>query len=80
MKRIALLFALIATTSAVERIVLPLKFDGVMEARARIRRGWITLAQWRDFLIGRLRFFQHPKPEPVQLGNEALRRVGRLAA
>jgi hypothetical protein len=78
MKRIALLFALIVTASAAERIVLPVKFSRVVEARARMRRAWVTLAQWRDFLIGRWRLFQHPKREPSQI-REAWKGVGRLA-
>ena len=78
MKRIALLFALIASTSAVERIVLPVEFSRVVEVRASIRRAWVTLVQWHDFLIGRWRLFQHPKREPSQI-REAWKGMGRLA-
>ena len=44
--------------SAVEQIVLSVQWNRVVEAPRRIRRAWISLADWRAFLIGPLRLLQ----------------------
>lgn len=56
MRRLALLFAILASVSAVEQMVLT--DCNVMESQRRVRRVLMNLAQWRAFLIGPLRLFQ----------------------
>ena len=56
MRRLALLFAIIASVSAIEQIVLT--DCTVVETQRRVRRALMSLAQWRAFLIGPLRLFQ----------------------
>jgi hypothetical protein len=55
MRRLAVLFAILAAANTVEHIVLSGKLNGVIEAPRRIRRALICLADWRAFLIGPLR-------------------------
>ena len=56
MRRLALVFAILATVSAVENVVLT--DCNVIEAQRRVRRALMNLAQWRAFLIGPLRLLQ----------------------
>ncbi len=56
MRRVALLFAILASVSAVERMVLT--ECNVVEGQRRVRRALMNLVQWRAFLIGPLRLFQ----------------------
>jgi hypothetical protein len=58
MRRLALVFAILAAVSTVEHIVLSGKFCKVIEAPRRIRRALVSLSDWRTFLIGPLRLFQ----------------------
>jgi hypothetical protein len=62
MRRLALVFAIIAAVSTSEQIVLSGKFcsvlNKVVEARRCIRRALISMADWRAFLIGPIRLFQ----------------------
>ncbi|HEX4277919.1 MAG TPA: hypothetical protein VHZ74_21340 [Bryobacteraceae bacterium] len=58
MRRLAILFALLAALHTVEQIALPASFGGwrnVCEAPRRIGRALMSLGEWRTFLIGRLR-------------------------
>jgi hypothetical protein len=61
MRRLALVFAIIAAVSTAEQIVLSAKFcsglNRVVEARRCIHRALISLSEWRAFLIGPLRLF-----------------------
>ena len=61
MRRLALVFAILAAVSTVEHIVLSGRFcsglNRVVEARRCIRRALISMADWRAFLIGPLRLF-----------------------
>jgi hypothetical protein len=61
MRRLALVFAILALVSTGEQIVLAGKFcsglNRVVEARRCIHRALISLAEWRAFLIGPLRLF-----------------------
>jgi hypothetical protein len=61
MRRLALVFAILAVVSTAENIVLSGKFcsglNKVVEARRCIRRALFSLAEWRAFLIGPLRLF-----------------------
>ena len=56
MRRLALLFAVLASVSAIEQIVLT--DCTVIQAQLRVRRTLMSLARWRAFLIGPLRLFQ----------------------
>lgn len=56
MRRIALLFAILASVSAMEQVVLT--GCTVREGQRRVRRTLMSLAQWRAFLVGPLRLFQ----------------------
>ncbi len=56
MRRLALCFAILATLSAIEQIVLT--DCAVIQTQRRVRRAFMNLAQWRAFLIGPLRLFQ----------------------
>jgi hypothetical protein len=58
MRRLAILFALLAALSTIEHIVLPGKLHKVVEAPGRIRRALVSLAGWRAVLIGPLRLLQ----------------------
>lgn len=62
MRRIAILFAILAAVNTVEHIALSGKFCSgltrVAEAPRRIRRALVTLTDWRAYLIGPLRLFQ----------------------
>jgi hypothetical protein len=58
MRRLALVFAILAAVSTVENIVLSGQFCKCVEAPRCIRRALISLADWRAFLIGPLRLFQ----------------------
>ena len=58
MRRLALVFAILAAVSTVENIVLSGQICKFVEAQRSIRRGLISLADWRAFLIGPLRLFQ----------------------
>lgn len=58
MRRLAILFAIIALLSAVESIVLSETGVRMMQTRVRIRRAFVTLRDWRAFLIRPLRLFQ----------------------
>jgi hypothetical protein len=62
MRRLALVFAILAAVSTVENIVLSGQFcsglNRVVQAQRCIRRTLISLADWRAFLIGPLRLFQ----------------------
>lgn len=56
MRRLALLFAILASVSALEQIVLT--GSTVVQTQSRVRRAIMSLANWRAFLIGPLRLFQ----------------------
>ncbi len=56
MRRVALVFAVIALVSAFEQIVLT--DCNVIQAQHRVRRALMSLTNWRAFLIGPLRLFQ----------------------
>jgi hypothetical protein len=58
MRRLALLFAVLAAVSTVENIVLSGQICKFVEAPRCVRRALISLADWRAFLIGPLRLFQ----------------------
>jgi hypothetical protein len=58
MRRLALLFAILAAVSTVERIVLSGTAAGIIHSSGRIRRAFMKLGDWRAFLIGPLRAFQ----------------------
>lgn len=58
MRRLAILFAIIAAVSTAERIVLSETGVKIVQARGRIHRALISLSEWRAFLIGPLRLFQ----------------------
>jgi hypothetical protein len=53
MRRLALAFAILASCSAIEQLLLT--DCHVIEAQRRVRRALMNLVQWRAFLIGRLR-------------------------
>jgi hypothetical protein len=55
-RRLALVFAILASISAIEQIVLT--DCNVIQAQRRVRRALTSLAQWRAFLIGPLRVLQ----------------------
>ena len=55
-RRLALVFAILASISAIEQIVLT--DCNVIQAQRRVRRALMSLTQWRAFLIGPLRLFQ----------------------
>jgi hypothetical protein len=55
-RRLALFFAILATISAVEQIVLT--DCTVIQTQRRVRRALMNFAQWRAFLIGPLRLIQ----------------------
>ena len=50
MRRLALAFALLASVSAIEQIVLT--DCHVIQAQRRVRRALMSLVQWKAFLIG----------------------------
>lgn len=52
MRRLALVFAILASFSAFEQILLT--DCSVIHAQRRVRRALMNLAQWRAFLIGPL--------------------------
>ena len=52
-RRLALVFAILASLSAIEQMVLT--DCHVIQAQRRVRRALMSLAQWRAFLIGPLR-------------------------
>ncbi len=58
MRRLALLFAILAVVSAIEHMVLLGSTDSAVEAPRCVRRALVSLADWRAFLIGPLRLFQ----------------------
>jgi hypothetical protein len=66
MRRLAILFALLAMMSAVEHIMLSEAFSrgwsNVWRAPSRIARTLMSLSDWRAFLIGRVRLFQRAAP------------------
>jgi hypothetical protein len=51
MRRLAILFAILAAVSSIEHIAL-------IHAPSRICRRLISLADWRAYLIGPIRLFQ----------------------
>jgi hypothetical protein len=58
MRRLALVFAMVAVVSSVEHIVLSAKWNRVVDAPRRIRRALIGLSDWRAILVGPLRLLQ----------------------
>jgi hypothetical protein len=58
MRRLALVFALIAAVSTVEQVVLSETCDGIVQTPNRIRRALVKLSDWRAFLIGPLQLLQ----------------------
>lgn len=58
MRRLAILFAIIAALSTVDSIVLTGTFTKIMQAPRRIHRALLGMAEWRKFLIGPLRLLQ----------------------
>jgi len=58
MRRLAILFAILAAVSCVERIVVSGTGAGIIQASGRIRRALIKLSDWRAFLAGPIRLFQ----------------------
>jgi hypothetical protein len=57
MRRLAILFAILASVNTIEHIAFSGALSKVIEAPHRIRRALISLAEWRAFLIGPLRLF-----------------------
>jgi hypothetical protein len=71
MRRLAILFAILAAVSAIEHIVLSGAFSSrwtpAWHAPRRIGHPWMSLSEWRAFLIGPIRLLQrkasrHPGP------------------
>ena len=62
MRRLAILFAILAAVNSVEHIVVSgVVSDAaarIIQAPDRIRRALIKLSDWRAFLIGPIRLFQ----------------------
>jgi hypothetical protein len=60
MRRLAIVFAIIAAISCIEQIVLSCAGTRtIQQERRRIRRPWMGLmSDWRAFLIGPIRLFQ----------------------
>jgi hypothetical protein len=58
MRRLAILFAILAAVSSVEQIVASGAGARIIQAPGRIRRALIKLSDWRAFLIGPIRLFQ----------------------
>jgi hypothetical protein len=57
MRRLAVVFAIIAALSTVEHIVLSGTRIGFTQARSQIRRALHKMTYWRAFLIGPLHLF-----------------------
>ncbi len=60
MRRLAIVFAILAVVNGVEQIVLAEAAGGFVQAPRRLRQTLMNLAAWRAFLIGPLRLFQRP--------------------
>jgi hypothetical protein len=58
MRRLAILFAILAAISGIEHIVLSGTAARIIQAPRRICRALIKLSDWRAFLIGPIRLFQ----------------------
>jgi len=58
MRRLAILFAILAAVSSVEHIVVSGAGARIIQAPGRIRRALIKLSDWRAFLIGPIRLLQ----------------------
>jgi len=58
MRRLAILFAILAAVSSVEHIVVSGTGARIIQAPGRIRRALIKLSDWRAFLEGPIRLFQ----------------------
>jgi hypothetical protein len=58
MRRLAILFAILAAVSSIEHIVVADPGARISQAPGRIRRALIKLSDWRAFLIGPIRLFQ----------------------
>jgi hypothetical protein len=66
MRRLAILFAVIAMLSAFEHVVLPgaltVRWNTLRQTPRRLGRVWRRLSDWRAFLIGPIRLFQRAAP------------------
>ena len=58
MRRLAILFAILAAVSTVEHIVVSGTGAGIIQTPGRVRRALMKLSDWRAFLIGPIRLFQ----------------------
>ena len=58
MRRLAILFAILAAVSTVDHIVVSGAGASIIQAPGRIRRALIKLSDWRAFLIGPIRLLQ----------------------
>lgn len=58
MRRLAILFAFLAILSMIEQMVLSGGISRAIQASGSIRRPFMSLAEWRSFLIGPLRRLQ----------------------
>jgi len=58
MRRLAILFAILAAISSVENIALSRAATRLIQGPSRICRALISLADWRAYLIGPIRLFQ----------------------
>ena len=58
MRRLAILFAILAAISSIEHIALSRVAARIVQAPSRICHRLIRLAGWRAYLIGPIRLFQ----------------------
>ena len=58
MRRLAILFAILAAVSSIEHIALSRAATRIIQGPSRICRALISLADWRAYLIGPIRLFQ----------------------
>ena len=58
MRRLAILFAILAAISSIEHIALSRAATRIIQAPSRICRALVRLSDWRAFLIGPIRLFQ----------------------
>ncbi len=58
MRRLAILFAILAAISSIEHVALSRAAARIVQAPSRICRALVSLRDWRAYLIGPIRLFQ----------------------
>jgi hypothetical protein len=58
MRRLAILFAILAAISGIEHIALSRAATRIIQAPSRICRALVRLSNWRAYLSGPIRLFQ----------------------